>query len=87
VTWELIREIEERPDGRTVAEVVCAIKDAIASGWQERAENSSKRTKLKLQNHATTLRRTAMEILLRVAFGLPRGRVGNSATSAAGPTG
>ena len=37
-TWELIRHIEEHPNGKTVEETVGAIKEAIANGWQERAE-------------------------------------------------
>jgi hypothetical protein len=37
-TWELIRHIEERPNGTTIQETVTAIRDAIATGWQERTE-------------------------------------------------
>jgi hypothetical protein len=37
-TWELIRHIEERPDGTTIQETVTAIRDAIAIGWQAHTE-------------------------------------------------
>jgi hypothetical protein len=37
-TWELIRQIKPQPDGTTIQEVVDSIKNAIATGWQERAE-------------------------------------------------
>jgi hypothetical protein len=36
VTWELIKRIEERPAGITIQKVVARIKEAIASGWEER---------------------------------------------------
>jgi hypothetical protein len=36
-TWELIRRIEQRPAGTTIEAVVDSIKEAIASGWEERA--------------------------------------------------
>jgi hypothetical protein len=36
VTWELIRHLEERPSGTTVEQVVTTIREAIATGWQER---------------------------------------------------
>jgi hypothetical protein len=36
--WQLVREIEEHPNGKTIQETVTAIKDAIAAGWQERTE-------------------------------------------------
>jgi hypothetical protein len=37
MTWQLIREIEEHPNGKTIQETVAAIKDAIAAGWEQRA--------------------------------------------------
>jgi hypothetical protein len=38
-TWELIRQIEERPRGTTIEEVVDTIRNAITTGWQEREGN------------------------------------------------
>jgi hypothetical protein len=40
-TWTLVRCLEERPSGKTVEETVSVIKEAIASGWQEREERPS----------------------------------------------
>jgi hypothetical protein len=37
-TWELIRKIEEHPLGTTTQTVVEAIKEAIASAWEEREQ-------------------------------------------------
>jgi hypothetical protein len=34
--WELIKQIESRPSGTTIQEVVSTIRNAIESGWQER---------------------------------------------------
>jgi hypothetical protein len=35
-TWELIRQIRRQPDASIIQEVVDLLKDAIATGWQER---------------------------------------------------
>jgi hypothetical protein len=35
-TWELIRALQKEPDASIIQEVVDSIKDAIATGWQER---------------------------------------------------
>jgi hypothetical protein len=40
-TWELIRQIEERPRGTTIEEVVTTIRNAISDGWQERERRQS----------------------------------------------
>jgi hypothetical protein len=41
VTWELIRHIEERPSGTTVEQVVSTIRNAIATGWEQRDTRSA----------------------------------------------
>jgi hypothetical protein len=38
--WQLIRHLEERPVGTTIERVVSTIREAIATGWQERATPS-----------------------------------------------
>jgi hypothetical protein len=43
-TWELIRQIEQRPRGTTIEEVVSTIRNAISDGWQERERQSAKST-------------------------------------------
>ena len=35
-TWELIRALKKEPDANIIQEVVDWLKDAIATGWQER---------------------------------------------------
>jgi hypothetical protein len=85
-TWELIRHIDEHPNGQTVEETVGAIKEAIANGWQERAENNSKRTWSEPRSPATTSNRAAMETLPNVRPALiQRVQVANWVASAAGP--
>jgi hypothetical protein len=39
--WQLVRQIEERPRGTTIEEVVDTIRNAISDGWRERAERPS----------------------------------------------
>jgi hypothetical protein len=52
--WSLIKEIEERPSGKTVAETVSVIRTEIQSGWEARSAPAPVNGRNGATHHRTT---------------------------------